>query len=213
MTLQVKDNKLIYISDAGRKIYADFEDSKLIRRVNQGIKHNTLVKALGLHKTKGTIIDCTAGLGVDSFIASAFGAKVVMCERDPIMQQLLEDAINRASKSSIKMVRETVSNMILIKGSSVDNLKSLAKQHAPFCIYLDPMYPHRNKSALGKADMREILTIVGEDNDSHKILQQSLTLANRVVVKRPKLAPLLTDIEPSFKVVGNSTRFDVYINS
>lgn len=96
--------------------------------------------------------------------------------------------------------------------NAVDALSQLAQEYNPICIYLDPMYPERNKSALGKIKMREILAIVGDDLDAHLLFSQAKQLSKRIVVKRPKLAPTITKTQPSMNIIGNSTRFDIYIN-
>ncbi|MBT4963994.1 MAG: class I SAM-dependent methyltransferase [Francisellaceae bacterium] len=206
------DHKLTLITETERHIYIDFESHELLRRVQQGAKSNSIIKALGLNKKKGYVIDTTAGFGTDAFIASAFGGNVIMCERSPIMSQLLEDALTRANSSSISIVKNIASRMQLKPCNAVDALSQLAQEYNPICIYLDPMYPERNKSALGKIKMREILAIVGDDLDAHLLFSQAKQLSKRIVVKRPKLAPTITKTQPSMNIIGNSTRFDIYIN-
>ena len=56
-------------------------------------------------------------------------------------------------------------------------------------IYLDPMFPHRDKSALVKKEMQVFRTVVGDDDDSPALLKAALAVATyRVVVKRPRKA-------------------------
>ncbi|MFW5427415.1 MAG: class I SAM-dependent methyltransferase, partial [Methylophagaceae bacterium] len=77
----------------------------------------------------------------------------------------------------------------------------------------DPMFPTRSKSAQVKKEMQFFHYIVGADEDSEKLLLESLNLAKkRIVVKRPRLAEQLTDIiQPAFEINGKSTRYDVYL--
>ena len=81
----------------------------------------------------------------------------------------------------------------------------------PDVIYLDPMFPERMKSALVKKEMRILHRLVGEDVDADQLLAIALKRARkRVVVKRPRLAPTLINVSPSFCVKGESIRYDVY---
>ena len=78
-------------------------------------------------------------------------------------------------------------------------------------IYLDPMYPERQKSALVKKELRVLRDIVGLDHDSDNLLPAALAHASkRVVVKRPRLAPPLNQHPPTQQYMGKSGRFDVY---
>ena len=78
-------------------------------------------------------------------------------------------------------------------------------------VYLDPMFPHRDKSALVKKEMQVFRTIVGDDEDSGQLLASALKHARyRVVVKRPRKAPAIEGPEPTTRVEGKSSRYDVY---
>lgn len=85
------------------------------------------------------------------------------------------------------------------------------QQEAPQVIYLDPMFPHRDKSALVKKEMRLFRPLVGDDLDADELLDAALALAShRVVVKRPRKAPAIAGGNVSFSLEGNAGRFDVY---
>ena len=78
-------------------------------------------------------------------------------------------------------------------------------------IYLDPMFPHRDKSSLVKKEMRVFQPLVGSDPDADALLDAALALAtHRVVVKRPRKAPCLTGPAPGYTLEGKSSRFDIY---
>jgi 16S rRNA (guanine1516-N2)-methyltransferase len=82
---------------------------------------------------------------------------------------------------------------------------------APQVVYLDPMFPPRDKSALVKKEMRAFRPFVGDDDDAPALLDAALALAShRVVVKRPRRAASLGGIAPSYALEGKSSRFDVY---
>ena len=79
-------------------------------------------------------------------------------------------------------------------------------------VYLDPMYPHREKSALVKKDMRAFQTLVGSDTDADALLTPALALASkRVVVKRPDFAQPLAGVKPTMAIQTKKNRFDVYV--
>jgi 16S rRNA (guanine1516-N2)-methyltransferase len=100
--------------------------------------------------------------------------------------------------------------MSLITSSSIENM-NLAQQ--PDVIYLDPMYPHREKSAAVKKEMRVFQSLVGEDLDADDLLAPAIALAKyRVVVKRPSYAPPLAGKTPSTSINMKKNRFDVYVN-
>ena len=79
-------------------------------------------------------------------------------------------------------------------------------------VYLDPMFPHKNKSALVKKEMRVFQSLVGADLDADQLLATALKLAHRVVVKRPDYAGYLAECKPHFSQTTKNHRFDIYIN-
>jgi 16S rRNA (guanine1516-N2)-methyltransferase len=91
-------------------------------------------------------------------------------------------------------------------------MKTLSEAQRPEVVYLDPMYPTRNKTALVKKEMRVLKNIVGEDHDAPALLVAALACARqRVVVKRPRLASPLAGPKPSMQIAAKTTRFDVYL--
>ncbi|VTN12434.1 Ribosomal RNA small subunit methyltransferase J [Raoultella terrigena] len=78
-------------------------------------------------------------------------------------------------------------------------------------VYLDPMFPHKQKSALVKKEMRVFQSLVGPDLDADGLLEPARLLATkRVVVKRPDYAPPLADVATPNAVVTKGHRFDIY---
>ena len=60
--------------------------------------------------------------------------------------------------------------------------------------------------------MRIIRELVGDDTDADRLLQSALLYAaKRVVVKRPKGAPLLDDQSPTHVIKMKNSRYDVYM--
>jgi 16S rRNA (guanine1516-N2)-methyltransferase len=181
------------------------------RRQRTSLKRETLARALGLkNHTTPKIIDATAGLGRDSFILACLGFEVTLLERSPIIQALLEDGIHRAQQDPI--VGPIAKRLHLLTIDTRQWLQTLPANEHPDIIYLDPMFPERNKSALVKKEMRIFHDLVGEDIDADELLTLALTCATkRVVVKRPRLATPLANLTPSFSQTGSSCRFDIYL--
>lgn len=191
-------------------ILVDFvEGATAHRRKFGGGRGQDIAKAVGLkHGFTPQVLDATAGLGRDAFVLATLGCNVTMMERMPVVAALLEDGLERAKLST--EVCDIAQRMSLIHASSIESM-SLATQ--PDVIYLDPMYPHRGKSAAVKKEMRVFQSLVGEDNDADALLAPALKLAKyRVVVKRPSYAPPLANKTPSTSIKMKKNRFDVYVN-
>lgn len=174
-------------------------------------KNFDLCKAVGIKKTNTntqnqnplTVLDATAGLGGDSFILAKMGCLVTMLERNDILAQLLESALENYQNNLIK------SNLKFIHTSALAFLKTCEKFNI---IYLDPMFPEKNNTALVKKEMQILQDLVGGDLDSDELLALALDKAiNRVVVKRPKGAVYLNNQKPSYEIKGKSVRYDVYL--
>lgn len=191
-------------------ISVDFVDGAVAhRRKFGGGRGQDIAKAVGLkHGFQPHVLDATAGLGRDGFLLASLGCKVTLMERMPIVAALLDDGIERAKIHN--EVADIVANMLLIQASSIESM-SLANQVD--VVYLDPMYPHKEKSALVKKEMRVFQSLVGADLDADNLLAPALELATyRVVVKRPSYAPPLADKKPSMSINMKKNRFDVYVN-
>lgn len=192
-------------------LHVDFVHGKSgYRLINNNTTKQPLAKAAGLKPgIRPSIFDGTAGLGGDAFVLASLGCSVMMCERSPVIGAILEDGLERARKEKLteKIVTERTT---LIIANSVKYLEITGTIF--HTIYLDPMYPHSNQSALNKESMRTIRGLVGDDIDSQELLKIGLIkAANRVVVKRPRLAPYVANLKPSHEIKMKNSRFDVYL--
>ncbi len=76
------------------------------------------------------------------------------------------------------------------------------------------MFPHKEKSALVKKEMRILQEVVGQDDDADELLNVSLTIATkRVVVKRPTYADFLAKVKPQTSIKTKKHRFDIYLTN
>ncbi len=181
------------------------------RRRFGGGQNQPLARAVGPKRQRTTtVVDATAGLGRDAFALACLGCNVCAVERSPIIAALLRDGLLRAARDPEigSWIRE---RLRLVEADSREFLSGLPEHLCPEVVYLDPMYPHRRKSALVKKEMRLLRQLVGADEDASGLLAVALGCARRrVVVKRPRLAPALTGPPPGFQIIAPNTRFDIY---
>lgn len=155
------------------------------------------------------VFDGTGGLGGDAFVLASLGCQVTVCERSPILAALLEDGLQRAAQEN-KTAAIVKERLRLVVADSQTYLQQ--SQEVFDTVYLDPMYPHRHDAALNRQAMRTIRSLVGDDQDSDLLLVLALKQAgNRVVVKRPRPAPPLTEQVPSHSITMKNSRFDIYL--
>lgn len=178
----------------------------------------TLAKAVGLSKSPDLLIlDATAGLGKDAFVFASLGAKVILVERSCISAALLEDGLIRGRLNS--HISEIIQRMFLIHADSLTLLPRLEELSLPEpfnlqpdVIYLDPMFPHRSKTAQVKKEMTALQHLIGPECDSDQLLHICRdTAAKRVVVKRPVKAEFLAGSKPSFSMPMKKHRYDIYL--
>lgn len=198
--------------DKSLPLYVDFLSKQMTyRRQHASLRKEAVARALGLKgNTQPYIIDATAGLGRDSFILASLGFTVTLLERSPITYALLEDGIQRAKQDA--KLASIMQKLTLLPTDAMTWFTEHTQQNKPDIIYLDPMFPERDKSALVKKEMRIFHDVIGDDLDADRLLPAALSCATqRVVVKRPRLAPNLAGLTPSFSHTGSSSRFDIYL--
>lgn len=184
------------------------------RRRFGGGNGQAIAKAVGVSgRFMPRVLDLTAGLGGDGFVLASLGCRVSLVERHPLICSLLRDGINRAREEgeSDPAIRDLMNRLDLIECDSLEILSDITIDQRPDVIYLDPMFPHRKKSAKVKKEMQAFQHIVGSDIDSDGLLERALEIARyRVVIKRPSVAKFLGDKKPTYSLEGKSTRFDIF---
>ena len=210
------DEQGLSLQATGRKapgpVRAEFVSGKAGYRLAHGGGTGQLIaKAIGLKRTNDTlhILDATAGLGQDAFVLAGLGHQVTLLERSPVIHALLEDGLARAAMNDVTAA--VVDRMTLVLADSITWLKARAGEPVADVVYLDPMFPHRDKSALVKKEMQLFRPVVGDDQDHAAILEAALACARyRVVVKRSRRAPAIEGPTPGLTLEGKSSRYDVY---
>ena len=192
-------------------VRAEFVTGKMgYRREHGGGAGQLVAKAVGLQKTRAPlhVLDATAGLGQDAFVLAGLGCEVTLFERNPVIHALLADGLARAALNPD--CAPVVARMHLQPGNAIDWLAGTDGEAADV-VYLDPMFPHRDKSARVKKEMEVFRRVVGDDDDAGDLLAAALASARyRVVVKRPRKAPEINGPKPATRVEGKSSRYDIY---
>jgi 16S rRNA (guanine1516-N2)-methyltransferase len=197
--------------DAPGPVQVDFDSARTRYRSRTGA-HELLGRAVGCGKKQALrVLDATAGLGRDAFVLADLGCTVQLCEREPVIAELLRSGLHRAAQADDPWLCSVVQRLTLCEG---DVRELQLESHAVDVVCLDPMYPRRNKSAAVKKEMVLFQSLLAnnaaDDADSllHWALEQDVA---RVVVKRPPKSPHLAAVQPSHSIVGKAVRYDVYV--
>lgn len=212
--LVVRDGLSLQLTGVGAPgpVRVDFDGGGMRYRRRTGGAH-LLRKAVGWGKKPDLrVLDATAGLGRDAFLLADIGCQVILCEREPLLGALLQDALESALRSAEPMLQAIVQRLQLC----VRDATSLCASQlgGMDVIYLDPMFPPRAKSAAVKKEMALFQSLFQHDSpgDADTLLSWALQQdVARIVVKRPLRAPDLGAISPSHRIAGKTVRFDVYV--
>lgn len=213
--LKVSRDGLSLMRD-GMELRPDF--AEMLPRIKQGaLQREMLVKAARVKGVEAPrAVDATAGLGEDSLLLAAAGFTVTLCEADPVIAALLEDALARASAHEV--LGPIVERMHLVAGDSRIALERAGASTGaqPDVVYLDPMFPGRTKSAAVKKKFQLIhgLERPTEPLDEESLLQAALAAHPRkVVIKRPVKGSYLAGVKPSHAIAGKAVRYDCIVPS
>lgn len=196
----------------GGSLRADFVGGKLgWRLAHGGGQGQAVARAVGMGKGRPLprVLDATAGLGRDAAVLAALGCEVLALERHPAVCALLEDARARAEADPAGRAR--LQGRLRFQCADARAFLDAGGARGFDVIYLDPMHPEREKSALVKQEMRLFRALVGQDEDAALLLAAALRSGvPRVAVKRPAQAPPLGG-NPAGSIPGRTTRFDLYL--
>lgn len=196
-------------AQASGPVNVDFGSAAMRHRRRAG--HIELLgRAAGAGKREDLhVVDATAGLGRDSFVLADSGCRVTLIEKSPLVHALLRDGLARAGGSDDSWLRDVAARMQLVHADARDWLR---ERSSPVdVIYLDPMFPTRNKSARVKKEMWLFQNMLDAEPMAADLLPLALESAKyRVVVKRPLKAEPLAGSKPGFSLKGKAVRFDVY---
>ena len=178
------------------------------RKQHGGGRKEAIARAvIGKGPAQGHVVDATPGLGRDAFVLASLGMAVTMIERSAVVAALLEDGLARLNAAA----PELSGRFSLVHGNSAELMQYWNGEDVDV-VYLDPMFPHRKKSAQVKKEMQLFQQLLGHDEDANLLLAPACKLAGkRVVVKRPDTAPELGSRSPTMTIKSKKHRFDVYL--
>lgn len=192
----------------GMVLRADF--TRMLPRLRPDrLARELLVRAARVRGVEAPmVVDATAGLGEDSLLLAAAGFSVRLYERDPVIAELLRDALKRAA--GLPGLADAVSRMELFEEDSIAAMRAM--DTPPDVVLLDPMFPERTKSAAVKKKFQLLHRLERPCDDEFALLDAARAARPRkIVVKRPPKGPLLAGTKPSYQVIGKAVRYDVIV--
>ena len=202
------DSKGVSLSGFGLTYQGDFAETMMHRVTNGRLQHEMLVKAASSEKEGRKAIDATAGMGEDAFLLAAQGYEVTLYEQNPVVAALLKDAIRRAKKNQI--LKDVASRMKVVEADSVESMSKLLDPVD--VIYLDPMFPARQKSSLINKKLQLIQKLEPPCSEETDLFDAALKVGpSRIIVKRPLKSEYLAGREPSYTLKGKAIRYDCYV--
>ena len=200
------DSKGVSLSGFGLSYQGDFEN--MLHRVTNGrLQHEMLAKAVKTDQENLKAIDAPAGMGEDSLLLAACGYQVTLYEQNPVIAILLKDALRRAKKNTV--LKNIVSRMQLVEGDSIEHLN---KRLDPVdVIYLDAMFPGRQKSGLINKKLQLIQKLEPPCSEETALFDAAMAAQpSKIIVKRPLKSPYLDERVPSYSLKGKAIRYDCY---
>lgn len=190
----------------GLTYQGNFEN--MLHRVTCGrLQHEMLVRASKRTGDGLKGIDATAGMGEDAFLLAAYGYEMTLYEQNPVVAELLKDALRRAKKHP--QLKEIAERMTLIEEDSVAGLQNCMAQTD--LIYLDPMFPGRQKSGLINKKLQLIQKLEPPCSKEEELFDAAVqTGPSKIVVKRPLKSPFLAGRKPTYELKGKAIRYDCY---
>ena len=202
------DSKGVSLSGFGLTYQGDFAETMMHRVTNGRLQHEMLVKAASSEKEGRKAIDATAGMGEDAFVLAAQGYEVTLYEQNPVVAALLKDAIRRAKKNQI--LKDIAGRMKVVEADSVECMSKLLDPVD--VIYLDPMFPARQKSSLINKKLQLIQKLEPPCSEETDLFDAALKVCpSRIIVKRPLKSECLAGREPSYTLKGKAIRYDCYV--
>jgi 16S rRNA (guanine1516-N2)-methyltransferase len=175
------------------------------------LSQQPLLKVVGSVKEFPRVLDTTAGYCKDAFLLAMKGHQVLALEQNLLIYELVQNGIQRAAGkiSSLSRLQHEPAN-------SFERLEQMDQGDFDV-IYVDPMYPQRDTSALPKKEIQLLRALLKTqeksfedvDKETAEFIQLAVTKAGKkVILKRPLWAPTL--MKPVGTLKGKLSRFDIY---
>jgi len=196
----------IELVDKQLHFHHSFTVGAIAQRARQG--GQLLVRACNNRQRNiHTVLDLTAGWGVDGYILARHGQDVTLLEQNQLVQAIVAFSLQRLAADPEKGA--FAKQLKIINAEALHFLNDLAEQRYD-CIYLDPMFA-AHKSGAKPAKEMQILQALTDNTAIETCFELALRHARkRVVVKRAAKASTLTSLKPDMVHRAKSVRFDVY---
>lgn len=178
------------------------------RLTGSQVRSELLNKVLGKKHNYKTLLDATAGMGVDCMIFAALGLKVQAYEKSEAIYLLLRDGLDRARNDD--RLSEIINRVNLNFGNSLNHKGEVD------VLYLDFMFNKADKKAKSKKDMEAFKKITNIPSDEELLEEFKSYIGfkfKRLVFKRPLKAEVLKVGHFSHSVEGKAIRYDIYLPS
>lgn len=199
----------LILTDGKLELKAEFDSIK--KRIKQSnLEHELIVKAMKIKNVNRpiTVIDATAGLGEDSYILAAAGFNVKLFEYDPVINLLLRDSIDKAK--NVPEIANIASRMEISGHDSILEMKRYSGMAD--VVYLDPMFPERQKSGLIKKKFQLLQKLEAPCDNAGELIKAAVDIKpKKIVIKRPLKGENLGGIKPDYSYKGKAIRYDVIL--
>lgn len=207
----LKDKEGLFLEDRFSKqnpLRIDFQSQEFRHRLTHAGKKSELVARAVKARAGLRVLDCTGGLGREGFLLAYLGCEVTMVERSKTLGAMLKDALTRAQR--VTELTATAGRLKIINQDAREFLASAGRYDV---VYIDPMFPGREKSALVKGEMQLLQIFLGQDEDATSLVVGAIESGSpRVVVKRPAAGAWDAPGKPDHVFGGKASRFEVFLN-
>ena len=198
--VEISDESELFFLD--HSISNSFLKGKFASRIQKYQTENLIKKAFGKNISSMSILDCTGGLGHDTFILALLGANVTYVEQNKGLTILFEEALRCLPPT--KYFIDAVKRITVRQSDSRAFLEQAEHYDA---IYIDPMFNSEKKLARNKT--MTFLDMYLDDHGDELFDLFAAVNYKRLVVKKEGRAVSVK--KPNLEIKGKSVKFDVYI--
>ena len=196
-------------ANSPQKMGYQIDFNKIDRRAGSGNLSKKHLLPMAVGELNNSVVDATAGFGLDAARLAMTGFNVTAIERSPVISIMLRDAMCRAM-NILELAEKLGGRLEFIEG---DSTKLLGDCLGTEVVYIDPMFPpKRKKSALPPGRIQILQSLVGFDiqQESEKLFDLAVEVATkRIVVKRPLHASSFKENHVAIHK-GKLVRYEVY---
>jgi 16S rRNA (guanine1516-N2)-methyltransferase len=196
------------LTESGLAFHHSFIAGPVSKRARQ--TDQLLLKACSnRQRSIHSVLDLTAGWGVDGFILARHGHVVTMLEQDKLIHGIVAWSLQQLANDAAQA--PVAGRLNIDNTDALEYLQAMQGDQHFDCIYLDPMFPAHKSSAKPAKEMQILQALTGNSSIDTCFALALQRARRRVVVKRAAKAPPLTGQKPDLVHRAKSIRFDVYL--